>query len=116
MAASKLILTALRCFQLLCAAVVLGTSVSLHKFLPKYQDFCNSIEQDSLCDFKGLIPAVGFGICVGALGLLDAIVGLVATWMEVVPALIMAALDGLAALVYLASGLVRTSPLSALRS
>lgn len=86
--------------------MVLGTSVSLYKFLPHAQDVCNSITKDKYCNFYGLIHAVGFGCFVGALGLVDAIAGMVAVFMDVIPFIILLAADALAAIVYLAGGLV----------
>lgn len=106
MEGSKLILTITRALQLLFAAVVLGTSVSLYKFLPKYQNECNALYKDSECNFFGLIHAVGFGCFVGALGLVDSIAGIVAVFLDVIPFIILLGADALASVVYLAGGLV----------
>lgn len=102
---STLILALTRLLQLLSAAVVLGTSISLTRYLPRAQDACNSISKDSYCDLHGLIPAIGFGCVVGAIGLLDAIAGCVTVFKDLIPTIIMMGADVLAAVCYLAGGL-----------
>ncbi|KAK3723637.1 hypothetical protein LTR37_001518 [Vermiconidia calcicola] len=103
---SKVILAITRALQLLCAAVVFGTSVSLAEFLPKLQDLCNSTEKDKYCNLQGLIHAVQFGCFVGAVGLIDAIAGMVSVFLEtLVPFIIMLGMDALACVSYLAGGL-----------
>lgn len=47
MEGSKLILTICRVFQLLCAAVVLGTSASLSPWISNYKDACEALYPDS---------------------------------------------------------------------
>ncbi|KAK5173306.1 uncharacterized protein LTR77_001987 [Saxophila tyrrhenica] len=109
---SKLILAALRALLLLSAAVVLGTSVDLYQFLPKYQDACNAVYEDKLCDLQGLIPALGYGCFVGALGLLAALAGIVATFIDAIPTIVVLGLEAFSGVVYLSGGLALSIILS----
>lgn len=54
----------------------------------------------------GLVPILKFGIFVGAWGLIDSLVGLAATFLEAIPWIVVAALDGLACIFYFAGGVV----------
>lgn len=37
------------------------------------------------CDLQGLIPAIEFGCFVGAVGLVDALAGMISAFMEIIP-------------------------------
>ncbi|KAF2461408.1 marvel domain-containing protein [Lineolata rhizophorae] len=83
---------ALRFFQLLFAAVVLGLSVSLIK----KQEF-------------GDAPAtMGYSAFTGGFGLLAALVGTAAIFMEAISGIIILGVDGLTSLIFLAGGIAYT--------
>jgi hypothetical protein len=52
------------------------------------------------------VPRVEFGIFVGALGMIDAALGLVSSFMDIIPYLIQLGADVLAGLSYVAGGAV----------
>ena len=58
------------------------------------------------CDFYGIIPAIEFGCFVGAVGLIDALAGMVSAFMDVIPYIVNLGLDALACLSYVAGGAV----------
>ena len=104
---AKIPLLAARLFQLLAAAVVLGLSAKLYKDIGIGKDICDAL--DEKCDFNGLQPAVGYCAFVGAWGLLDVIVGSVGVFVDAVPWLVTLGVDGLAAVFYLAGGIVSSA-------
>lgn len=91
--ALKIINAVARVFQLLCAAVVLGLSITLIK-----SQVYGSVAANNYAAFTG-----GFGLLVGLLGI-------AAVFIEPLAGLIMVAADALAALFLLAGGIV--SPFS----
>ncbi|KAF2500994.1 hypothetical protein BU16DRAFT_612980 [Lophium mytilinum] len=79
----------LRVVQLIFAAVVLGLSVALIKN-----------------QYIGSAPAtINYNAFCGGFGLLAAFLGIAAIWVEALGGLVMAAIDGLASLFFLAGGL-----------
>ena len=79
-----------RVCQAIFATIVLGLSIHAVRW-QKYES----------------APAVSsYSAFAGAFGLLTALIGLVAIWLTAIPALIMAAIDGLASLILLAGGIV----------
>lgn len=100
----KLVLLALRAFLLLCAVVVLGLSAHLYSAIDDVKDQCSSVGVD--CDLRGLLPALGLSAFTGAWGLLAGLVGLVAIFVAAIPWIAMLAIDGLAAIFFLAAGIV----------
>ena len=65
------------------------------------------MEKDEYCNLHGLIHAIQFGCFVGAVGLIDAIAGMVSVFLEtLVPFIIMLGMNALACVGYLAGGLV----------
>ena len=105
---SNLLALAPRALQLLSAAVVLGLSASLYPKVQRAKDFCDAIRNLPDCDFQGLGPTTGFAAFVGAFGLLDALAGAaVGVFLaERVKWWMLAIVDGLAGLFYLAGGIV----------
>ena len=76
--------------QILLGAVVLGLSVTLAKH-----------------QVNGAVPSeTGFGTFAGAFGIIAAIIGLVAVFVESVPGIVSLAADALAAIFYLSGGVV----------
>lgn len=92
--------------QMLAAALVLSLSISLYRTLHivthHYDDKQHLVKKW----LNPWISSVGFGAAVGALGLLDAIVGIVSAFLNIVPWVAVLTLDILAAVFFLASGLV----------
>ena len=105
MEAYKLTLLILRVFQLIFAVVVLGVSVSLTNFFTSafVRDVCD-IAHD--CHLGRWVPAVEYDTFVGVWGLLDALLGTVAAFVTAVPWIAMIVVDALAAIFYLAGGIV----------
>ena len=80
-----------RAFQLLCGAVVLGLSISAIKW-----------------QYFGAAPAsTSYSAFAGAFGVLAALIGIATSFVEAIPEIIMVGVDGLAAVLLLAGGLVR---------
>ncbi|KAK0284190.1 hypothetical protein LTR35_005905 [Friedmanniomyces endolithicus] len=78
-----------RAFQLLCGAVVLGLSISAIKW-----------------QYFGAAPATtSYSAFAGAFGVLAALIGIAASFVEAIPEVIMVGVDGLAAMLLLAGGL-----------
>jgi len=82
-----------RVFQIVFGAVVLGLSITAIK----WQQHGSAPATSSYCAF------------VGALGMLAALIGAAVTFVDRIPDLIMAIVDGLAAILFVAGGIV--SPL-----
>jgi len=79
-----------RAGQLIFGAVVLGLSITAVKW-----------------QMYGAAPAVsGYNAFVGAFGMLAALIGTAVIWIDAVPDLIMAIVDGLASVLFLAGGIV----------
>ncbi|KAL9528910.1 hypothetical protein SMMN14_07971 [Sphaerulina musiva] len=94
-----------RAIQMLAAALVLSLSISLYRTLHivthHYDDKQHLVKKW----LNPWISSVGFGAAVGALGMLDAIVGIVSAFLNIVPWVAVLTLDILAAMFFLASGL-----------
>lgn len=101
---SKALLLGPRAGQLLAAAVVLGLSANLYADIGIARQLCQASKND--CHLDGLQPAVGFLAFVGAWGLLDALAGAAAVFLDVIPWIVAAGVDGLAGVFYLAGGVV----------
>ncbi|TKA42390.1 hypothetical protein B0A54_06840 [Friedmanniomyces endolithicus] len=79
-----------RAFQILCGAVVLGLSISAIKW-----------------QYFGSAPATtSYSAFAGAFGVLAALIGIATSFVEAIPEIIMVGVDGLAAVLLLAGGLV----------
>jgi len=80
----------LRICQLIFAVIVLGLSVKAAQW-----------------QWQGPVPATtAFSAFAGAFTLLVALVGIAAIWLSAIPSIIMSGIDGLAALLLLAGGIV----------
>jgi hypothetical protein len=95
---SPIINFALRGAQALFAVVVLGLSVTL-------------IRGHHLGSFPA---SLGFAAFVGGISFLAAIIGLAATWFEILGGMVGLVIDGVVALLNVACGIVRTFPLEQL--
>ncbi|KAF2756494.1 hypothetical protein EJ05DRAFT_66086 [Pseudovirgaria hyperparasitica] len=81
-----------RAFQLIFAAIVLGLSVSMTQW-----------------QAVGKAPATtGYAAFCGGWGLVAAAIGLIASFIEAIPALVIIAIDALSALIFLAGGIALT--------
>lgn len=83
----------IRGFQLVFSAIVLGLSISLIRGQV----------------WGGAPSQHGYAAFTGGFGCLTALIGFAACFVEAIPAFIMAALDGLASIVFLAGGIVSAS-------
>lgn len=92
--------------QILFAAVVLGVSVVTVNWVNKLVTECKEIDCGSVNAFRAWNPQFEYGAFVGAFGLLDAFIGIAAIFVGAIPWIATAALDGLAAVFYLAGGIV----------
>lgn len=96
--------------QILSAAVVLGLSAKLAVDWHEYDKACGTLPHKEIKEcrqFEGRWPSsTDFSAFVGAWGLLDALVGLVAVFVTALPLIAILVLDGLAAVFYLAGGVV----------
>lgn len=94
-----------RAIQMLAAAIVLSLSISLYRTLHMvshhYDDKQHLVKQW----LEPWTSSVGFGAAVGALGLLDALVGVASAFLSIIPWVAVLTLDVLAAVFFLASGL-----------
>ena len=105
MGSQRIILLTLRAVLLLAAAVVLGTSADLVGPLNRLQDACDALYKDEYCNLDGLIPALGYSCFAGALGLVAALAGIAACFLDAIPDMIMMAVDAFTALAMLAGGI-----------
>ena len=107
MAGGKIPILAARGFLLLCAIIILAVAADGANFLnsDRVQDLIDRLPDNFSLD--GIIPKVEFSAFVGAWGILQALVGMASAFVEAIPWIAMAAIDGLAALFYLAAGIVR---------
>lgn len=55
---------------------------------------------------KDFVPRIEFGIFVGALGMIDAVAGIVSAFREIIPYIFQLGIDVLAGLSYVAGGAV----------
>lgn len=92
--------------QMLAAALVLSLSISLYRTLHVVTHHYDDKQHLVKKWLNPWISSVGFGAAVGALGLLDAIVGIVSAFLNIIPWVAVLTLDILAAVFFLASGLV----------
>ena len=101
-------LLAVRTFQILCAAVVLGLSINVDKFWNTIDAECKATKGCSTKDSGiDIIHTVfRYGAFVGAFGLIDAFLGLAAAFVSSLMWLIPLVIDGLAAVFFLAGGCV----------
>lgn len=90
------------------AAIVLGVSVTLAKQWDAYDKDCQLTNKPKVCrDEGGRWPAsTDYSAFVGGFGLVDAFVGLVAVFITALPAVAVLVVDALAAIFYLAGGVV----------
>lgn len=91
---------------MLAAALVLSLSISLYRTLHIVTDHYDDKQHLVKKWLNPWISSVGFGAAVGALGMLDAIVGIVSAFLNIIPWVAILTLDILAAMFFLASGLV----------
>ncbi|KAF2485835.1 hypothetical protein BDY17DRAFT_294310 [Neohortaea acidophila] len=106
MEGSRLALIILRVWLILCACVVLGTSVDLANYTTSrdIQEFCKVVENSSNCNLHGLVAAVEFTAFAGAWGLIAALLGLISAFITAIPWVAVAVIDGLACIFYFAGG------------
>ncbi|PPJ55362.1 hypothetical protein CBER1_10068 [Cercospora berteroae] len=99
-----------RAVQFFSAAIVLGLSISIYKHLKHTLGMCHQHYGKRDCDkaIDPWTPVHAFSACVGVVGLLSAVTGIIATVTSLgekkVVALVTAILDVLAALFFLAGG------------
>lgn len=78
----------------MCAAVVLGLSISVAKH-----------------QAHGSVPSeTAFSSFAGGFGILISLVGLASLWIDKIPKIFVMAADGLASVFFLAGGIVSTTP------
>lgn len=91
-----IVTSVVRALQLLFGVVVLGLSITAIKW-----------------QFVGNAPATTvFGAVCGAFGVLAALIGAAAIFIDAIPDIIMAGVDALASVLFLAGGIVSLSPFS----
>lgn len=96
-----------RAFEILCAAIVLGLSANMYKTFDRVQDICDALNER--CYLGGVLPSIGYCAFVGAWGLLDALLGIAATFIEAIPFFIVSGVDSFAIVAFLAGGIVSLS-------
>ncbi|EME80532.1 uncharacterized protein MYCFIDRAFT_78244 [Pseudocercospora fijiensis CIRAD86] len=108
MEGSKLGLLIGRFIQLACAAIVLAMAASTYNGVHLRKDLCDARNEKNVnCGrlYSRYPSTLGFTAFVGAFGLLDAFVGLIAAFVSFVPFLVALGGDALAAIFYLAGGI-----------
>ena len=100
----KFALLGARAFQILCAAIVLGLSANLYNKIDTLRDACDFYKVK--CSLGGVIASVGYCAFVGAWGLLAALLGIAAAFVDAIPFFINSGVDSFATVAFLAGGIV----------
>lgn len=104
----KLTILITRSLQILFSLVVLGTSITLIKFLKPFKND-NICDDDEYCSMKGigrLSSSSTFAAFVGGICLIIGVINLATEFVQFAPWMVVLGLDGIALVFFAASGVV----------